>query len=286
MNNTTEIIVAFEKHGKTTLKKKMDLIKKEKPDVILLELPQKDVELLISGKIPPEVLAMNTDDVPTSTKMFKEYKKLADSGVKIIGTEPIVSRKRNQIIAEDYFSLGRNSIDSIKRVADDVKFRDEYRANWIKKKLKNFEGKKVMLEAGTLHTGIYHRLMPLQKMGIKTRQVYLTKGMYGKRTLEVFPPVLQLVRAFVFGTEASRNPEMQKRLLFNQQLYNEELSREYEKQVGIEFRKIINQLKKRKNQQRKINIDLIKYKADLRALDKATINVGKRLDPFPNRRRR
>jgi hypothetical protein len=228
----TEIIIGFEEHDKKSLKKAIPYMKEA--DVIFLE------------RIPGEmhVLRGRGAIFERGVKKFKEQ--LKSSGEGMIKWDKLrlslMGRLKKEGKKIDTWDVGRNyrhlpsEIGKLQRggkleeaarlEAQWYKNREEAGITRIIEKLPSMKGKKIFIQAGGMHTALYHILKKeLEPRGVSVNAVYLTKGKYGPPRVSIkYAPYHELARMFRFDTKSAKDKKVINKLIEEQH--------EFEKEVG------------------------------------------------------
>lgn len=219
----TEIVFGFESHLLSSVDKMLPLM--EKADVILLENTPQGVRDLLKGKQPSFADGYVLPEF--AQKQIPLLQHLKKQGKVVLGSELTHDedwllknkRKARKIInleldEKRLYFLG-DFKGSIQAAAEASKLIEQERLNWILKHLPQFEGKKIYIGAGDLHTGVYHKLKKeLAHRGIPVKAEFLSKGMFkDKRVLAKYPPKVQLMRMIQFKTRNLKNPQIVRRII-------------------------------------------------------------------------
>jgi hypothetical protein len=219
----TEIVFGFEPHLLSSVDKMLPLM--EKADVILLENTPQRVKNLLKGKQPSFADGYVLPEF--AQKQIPLLQHLKKQGKVVLGSEPthdedwmLKNRKKarkiiNLELDEKKLYFRGDFRGSIRAAAKGSKLIEQERLDWILKHLPQFEGKKIYIDIGEEHTGVYHKLKKeLAARGIPVKTEFLSKGMFkDKRILVKYPPKTQLMRMMQFKTRNSRNSQVVKRLV-------------------------------------------------------------------------
>jgi len=223
----TEIVIGFTQHLPSFVDK--ELANMRKADVILFEYTTHGIEFLKRGGITPHMLAQKSYFPDSAERIYRGLKELSDEGKTVLGYEDrhnpqIWSNKERAKLSDLEEDIqyafksrrqfkGRNFLKSAEALAEATRLRDDKTLKWIKDNLPRFEGKKIYISAGSLHTPLYHALKrELESKGIPVKAIFLAKGRYkDARALEKYTPYHQMSRAILFNTPSSRSKKGLKR---------------------------------------------------------------------------
>ena len=229
----TEIVFGFEPHLLSSVDKMLPLM--EKADVILLENTPKGVKDLLKGKQPSSADGYVLPEF--AQKQIPLLQHLEKQGKVVLGSELTHDedwllknkKKARKIINLEFkekrlYFLG-DFKGSVRAAAEASKLIEQERLNWILKHLPQFEGKRIYIGAGDLHTGVYHKLKKeLASRGIPVKAEFLSKGMFkDKRILAKYPPKIQLMRMMQFKTRNSKNPHVVKRIVEDDKQFDKKI---------------------------------------------------------------
>jgi hypothetical protein len=212
MQKPTEIMVGFERHMPGFVEKKKTYF--DKADVILLELPPWIVKRLRGGEDPMVLAHAYTYFPEYSTELFKLLQQKMKEGKTVMGTDIQTRESVRKTQEGDKLQIKGNIEGATKTIAEMDKIREQKRLEWLLEHLPQFEGKKIYIDAGSLHTSIYHGLKEVfrekeNKGEVKITREYLAKGMFeAPQILEKYSPFDQIERFYRFKkgkfTEADR----------------------------------------------------------------------------------
>ena len=216
----TEITVGFASHFPSSAERALKHM--EDADVILVEMPAKTIKDLAKGA-PLYSLTEGTINTEYEEAFLSGLKQKIEEGKTVRGYESVydpgrwtkdefrelMESKRNADI-----SLVRGDIASFaENLAKFNKMREAKTVEWIKRNMSMFRGKRVYIEAGASHTGLYHMLKKdLGPKGISVKSDFIEKSNFGRGMLDKFAPSDQMIRMIRFGTPSSKNPAALARL--------------------------------------------------------------------------
>ncbi len=223
----TKVIFVFERHLPGSAKKAMEISKDA--DILLLELEPKIVEKTISeikkGRDIESVLKTHLGLSPTYGIKFFRIKEMLERGAQIYGIDSA------EEIWEKYGSP-RNPEAIIER--------DKRMVKEILNHIKKNPGKKIAVQLGAMHIGVYIRLKRLlKKEGLKDNvsiQIrYTTKGEIPRYNI-IFHPLDVYTRRLLFNKMGwDKNYEWDKNyglLMAAEKWFNREFERIYRKNVS------------------------------------------------------
>ena len=216
----TEITVGFASHFPSSAERALKHM--EKADVILVEMPAKTIKDLARGASMSSLTAGMTN-TEYEESFLSGLKQKMEEGKMVKGYESVYDPSRwtkdefNELMESNRMaeiSLVRGDIEGFaKNMAKFNKMREIKTVDWIKRNMTMFRGKRVYIEAGGSHTGIYHMLKKdLGSKGVTVRSDFIDKSNYGRGTLDKFAPSDQMIRMIRFGTPYSKDPAALARL--------------------------------------------------------------------------
>jgi len=250
----TEIVIGFSHHTPSFVEKELDNMRKA--DVILFESPTYRIEQLKKGIITPRQLASVSNFPISSERIYRSLKLMSAKGKPVFGYEDFNNsalwsneeRAKYHKLSEEIESFFTPKKDfskakilkSATAFAELTNMRDRKAAEWIKRNIAKFEGKKIYISAGSAHTSIYHILKrELEPKGVLIKPLFLAKDFYkDPRILERYNPYYALGRALAFKTPSHKEKkELNKRLKDTQKYLKKtfKLSKKYIKTMPPEY---------------------------------------------------
>lgn len=207
-----EVIFGFESHAPQHVEKKRPFV--ERADVILVEdLPQFIKKLrTTSPELANQPQTIKIQGVPYQYRpAFPEYtekyysllKEAMERGKTVIGTDLQATKKIGEL--GEQMQTASHLGNAMRKAAAWARYnqaREKKRLDWILKNLHKFEGKTVYIDAGNVHTPLYHDFKRmLVKKGladkIKVTREHLARPDLGGQ-IEKYNPFDQMKRIFRF----------------------------------------------------------------------------------------
>ena len=216
----TEITVGFASHFPESAERALKHMKDA--DVILVEMPAKIIKELARGA-PLHFLTEGTMNTEYEEAFLSGLKRKMEEGKIVKGYESVYDPGRwtkeefNELMESKRkadIGLVRGDIASFaENFAKFNKMREAKAVGWIKRNISMFNGKRVYIEAGASHTGLYHMLKKdLGSKGITVKPDFVDKSNYSRGILDKFAPSDQMARMIRFNTPSSKDPAMLARL--------------------------------------------------------------------------
>jgi hypothetical protein len=210
----TEITFGFASHFPSSAKRMLKRM--GDADVILVELPPRIIKGLAKGA-PIKSLIEGSINADYEEVFLSGLKQKMKEGKKVIGYESLHDQKRwtadefeKLKNAEKMLGAGFMSRDMMtyaKNMAEFNKMREAKSAQWIKRNISMLRGKRVYIEAGAAHTGLYHVLKrDLGSKDLSVKRDFIDRVNYEKGVLSMFKPSDQMVRMIRFNTKSAKDP--------------------------------------------------------------------------------
>ncbi len=219
----TEVTIGFTMHYPSFVKREMAQMKKA--DVIFIEGPDRLIKDIRAGKSPKELVKDGEFFEEEYAKKYStKLRKIIDSGKTVIGYENMGNKRywkpedvRRVLDLQDITDWAietKNQWAFASAEAEMVKMRDKRNAAWLKANVPLCEGK-VYIDAGALHTPIWHELKKeFEKKGIPVKAEFLAHGKFKNRQIKMkYSPTERLIRTIMFDTSALGNAERLYQLL-------------------------------------------------------------------------
>lgn len=222
--NKTRVTFGLESHvPKVIERKRKELEKLEKGDIIIAEIPDSYIKSLEKAEKPKQIervaqnLAVETGFPEYSAELFKLYKEMMNQGKKVKGITGNPETMKDQFkfnlthLKRDASRATLNISSDAKFYAEANEFKENKRTQEIKEIIKKNPGKNIYVDTGAAHTPEYHELKKLSKknknLEVKTKHLTrkdLHEAGYPKRIREAYDPYETLERHFRFNTKTAQ----------------------------------------------------------------------------------